>query len=133
MLELSELSWSQGAAELGILCLLEVSQEVLLCLTALEVAILLWVHSEFEELLIVLTILPTVLVHLLLEVIECVAEQCVSIYICKLTTLLLGKLYEFWINLSRNLTTLTEDHTPHRIIHHYEAALALLHGKEVHQ
>ena len=38
MLELCELSWSQGAAKLGILCLLEVSQEVLLSLTALEVA-----------------------------------------------------------------------------------------------
>ena len=133
MLEFCELSWCQGAAELGILCLLEVSQEVLLSLTALVIAILLWVHGELEEFLIVLTILPTVLVHLLLEVVECISKQCVGINICKLTTLLLGKLYEFRINLPRNLTTLTENHTPHRIVHHHEAALALLHGEEVHQ
>ena len=76
MLELCKLCRSKGCTELGILCLLKVSQEVLLCLSALVVAILLWVHSELEEFLVVLTVIPTVLVHLLLEVVEGVGEQC---------------------------------------------------------
>ena len=133
MLELCKLCRSKGCTELGILCLLKVGQEVLLCLSALVVAILLWVHSELEEFLVVLTVIPTVLVHLLLEVVESVGEQCVCINICKLAALLLGELYEFWVDSSRNLTALTKNHTPHRVVHHYEATLALLHGEEVHQ
>ena len=133
MLELCKLCRCKGCTELGILCLLKVGKEVLLCLSALVVAILLWVHSELEEFLVVLTVIPTVLVHLLLEVVEGVGEQCVRIYVGKLAALLLGELYEFWVDSSRNLTALTENHTPHRVVHHYEAALALLHGEEVHQ
>ena len=133
MLECRNLLRCERATKLSILSLLKVSKEVFLSLTALIVAILLWVHSEFEEFFVVLTILPTILVHLLLEVVESVREQCVSINVGEFATLLLSKLYELRIDSSRNLTTLTENHTPHRVVHHHEATLALLHSEKVHQ
>ena len=67
MLVSAELLGRKIGAELGVLELLEVSEEVLLSLTALIVAILLRVHGKLEELFVVLTILPSVLVHLLAE------------------------------------------------------------------
>ena len=51
----------------------------------------------------------------------------------KLTALLLGQLHELRINLSGHLSALAENHAPHVVVHHHEAALALFHGEEVHQ
>ena len=133
MLELGKLGWGQGRAELGILCLLQVGEEVLLCLAALVVAVLLGVHGELEEFLVILSVVPAVLVHLLLEVVEGVGEQCVGVHVGELAALLLGKLHQLWVDGSGNLAALAEDHTPHGVVHHHEAALALLHGEEVHQ
>ena len=56
--------------QLGILSLLDISQQLLLSLTALEWTVLLGVHSQLEQLLVVLSVIPTVLVHLLAEGIE---------------------------------------------------------------
>ena len=67
MLVSAELLGRKIGAELGVLELLEVSEEVLLSLTALIVAILLRMHGKLKELFVVLTILPSVLVHLLAE------------------------------------------------------------------
>ncbi len=133
MLESSSLLRRNLGTELSILSLLKVSEEVLLSLAALVVTILLRMHGEFEEFLIVLTIIPTILVHLLAEVVESRFKQRVRIDIRELTALLLGKFLQFRSDLTWHLTTLTEDHTPHIVVHHHETALALLHGEEVHQ
>ena len=90
-------------------------------------------HSELEEFFVVLTALPSVLCHLLAEVVESVCEKCVSVYVCELTALLLCKFNKLRIDSSRNLTRLAENHTPHRVVHHYEASLALLESEKVHE
>ena len=122
-----------AASKFGILGFLQVSKELLLCLSALEGTILLWVHGQLEEFFVVLSIVPTVLVHFLLEVVECVLQECMWICIGKLAFLFLGELHKFWCNLSWNASALAEDHTPHGIVHHHEASFALLNGKQVHQ
>ena len=122
-----------AATQFSVLCLLEVSKELLLGLTTLEGTILLRVHAQFEEFLIVLSVVPAVLVHLLAEVGQSVLQQGVSIDISKLTVLLLGQFHQFGIDGARNLSALAEDHTPHGIVHHHETALALLDGQQVHQ
>ena len=122
-----------AATQFSVLCLLEVSKELLLGLTTLEGAILLGVHAQFEEFLIVLSVVPAVLVHLLAEVGQSILQQGVGIDISKLTVLLLGQFHQFGIDGARDLSTLAEDHTPHGIVHHHEAALALFDGQQVHQ
>ena len=56
-----------------------------------------------------------------------------SVNVGEFAALLLCKLNEFGVDSAGNLARLAENHTPHRVVHHYEAALALLHGEEVHQ
>ena len=90
-------------------------------------------HSQLPQLFVVLTVLPSVLVHLLAEIVEGIGIEGVWIGIGELATLFLGQFNQFRGNLSRNLTALAENHTPHRVVHHHEAALALFHCEEVHQ
>ena len=122
-----------ATAQLGVLSLLDVGQKVLLGLTALEGAILLGVHGQLEEFLVVLSIVPSVLVHLLAESVEGILQECMGIDIGKLQVLLGSQLLQFGRNLARHLAALAEDHAPDSIVHHHIAALALFHREEVHQ
>ena len=98
-----------------------------------ERTILLRMHSQFEEFFVVLSILPAILIHFLLEAFKCIGNEGVRICIGKLTLLRLGQFDKFRCNLTRHLTTLAENHAPDGIVHHYIAALALLHSEKVHQ
>ena len=122
-----------ATTQLSVLCLLQVCQELLLGLSALKGTILLWVHTQLEEFLVVLTVVPAVLVHLLAEVVESVLQQRMGIDIGKLAILLLGQFHQLGIDGSRNLSALAKDHAPHGIVHHHETTLALFDGKQVHQ
>ena len=51
----------------------------------------------------------------------------------KLASLLSGKFYKLGSDFARNLSALAEYHTPHRVVHHHEASLALCHGEKVQQ
>ena len=51
----------------------------------------------------------------------------------KLAALLLSQLDQLGSDGTRNLATLAENHTPHSLVHHYKAALALLDSQQVHQ
>ena len=90
-------------------------------------------HSQLEEFLIVGTILPTVLIHLLAEAVEGILEEGVRISIRKLEIFLLSQFDELRSDGARHLTTLTENHTPDGVVHHHVTPLALLHREEVHQ
>ena len=119
--------------EFGQLGFLEVCEEVLLGLTALVVAVLLGVHGEFIEFLVVLSALPAVLLHLLDEVGQGVLEQGVRVGIGELAALLGSQLLELGIDGAGDLAALAEDHAPHAVVHHDEAALALGDGQQVHE
>ena len=93
-----------AATEFGILRLLQVGQELLLGLSALKGTVLFGVHTQFEEFLVVGTVLPAVLVHLLAETVEGVVEQRVRIDIGKLAVLLLGQFHEHRIDGAGNLS-----------------------------
>ena len=133
MLECCCLLNADLSTKLSVLSLLKVGKHILLSLTTLEVTILLWVHSKFEEFLVVLSIFPTVLVHLLLEVFESVRQQGMRINLSKLKALLSCKFLNLWSNLTWHLTTLTKNHTPDRVIHHYVATLTLLKSEKVEE
>ena len=133
MLKGGEFFNRQFAAHFGILSLLQVGQEVLLCLSALIIAVLFGVHSQFKQFFVVLSILPTVLVHLLLKLIQAVWQQRMWVGIGKFESFFLGQSHQFGCDCSRNFATLAQNHTPHRIVHHHETPLALLHCEEVHQ
>ena len=133
MLEGANLLGRKVATQLGILQLLQVGQEVFLSLSALEVAILLGVHSQLKQFFIVFAIVPSVLVHLLLEIVKRIGDEGVRIGIGKLAALSLCQLQQFGIDGSRNLSTLAQNHTPHSVVHHHETALALFLGEEIHQ
>ena len=133
MFEGANLLGRQVATQLGILQLLQVGQEVFLSLSALEVAILLGVHSQLKQFFVVFAIVPSVLVHLLLEVVKRIGDEGVRVGIGKLAALSLCQLQQFGIDSSRNLSALAQDHAPHGIVHHHEAALALFQGEKVHQ
>jgi len=121
------------AAHLGILGLLQVGQHILLGLSALVVAVLLGMHGKLEELLIVLAIVPSVLVHLLLEVVQSGLQQGMRIDVGKLIAFLFGQLLQLGSDLAWHLTAAAEDHAPHGIVHIDITALALLHREQVHQ
>ena len=119
--------------QLGILGLLDVGQQLPLGLTALERTVLLGVHSQFEQLFVVLTVVPTVFVHFLLEAFKRIGNEGVRIGIRKFAALLLGQFDEFGSNRARHLTALAQNHAPDGIVHHHIAALALLHRQQIHQ
>ena len=133
MLELSELLGSELGAHAGVLGLLQVGQEVLLGLSALIVAVLLGVHSQLEELFVILAVIPAILVHLLAEFGQLVLQQRVRVNGGELASLLFGQLYELGSNLTRHLTALAQNHAPHGIVHIDIATLALLHREQIHQ
>ena len=121
------------ASQLGVLRLLDVGQKLFLGLTALERTILLGVHSQLEQFFVVLSVVPAILVHLLLEAFEGVGNEGVRVGIGKLAALLLGQLDEFGIDLAGHLAALAENHTPDGVVHHHVAALALFDSQQVHQ
>ena len=134
MLEGSQFSRTDlRTTQLGVLGLLDVSQQLLLSLTTLERTVLLGVHSQLEEFFVVLTVIPAVLIHLLLEAVKSIGDEGVRISIGEFTVLLLGQFYELFSDGARHLTALTENHTPDGIVHHSVATLALLNGQQVHQ
>ena len=134
MLEGSQLLGLHGrTTQFGILGLLDVCQQLLLSLSTLERAILLGVHSQLEQLFVVLTVVPTILVHLLLEALEGIGDEGMGVVSGELTLLLLSQLDELGIDGARHLAALAQDHTPDGIVHHYIATLALLDGQQVHQ
>ena len=133
MLEGCDFSRRQRRTQLGILSLLDVSEQLLLSLTALEGTILLGVHSQLEEFLVVLSVVPAILIHLLLEAIKRIGDKGMWIGIGKLTTLLLSQFDEFRSDSARHLAALAENHTPDGVVHHHIATLALLHSQQVHQ
>ena len=90
-------------------------------------------HGQLEEFLIVLTVVPSVLVHFLAEVVECVGKQGVRVGIGELEAFLLGKIFQLLADFSGHTSALAENHAPHGIVHHDETALALFESKEVHQ
>ena len=90
-------------------------------------------HSELEELFVVLTVVPAVLVHLLLEAFEGVGNEGVRISGSELAVLLLGQLDELWIDGAGHLAALAENHAPDGVVHHDITTLALLHSQQVHQ
>ena len=90
-------------------------------------------HGQLKEFLVVLTVFPSVLVHFLAEAVEGVVEQGVWVCIGELASLLGGEIYKFLVDGAWYLTALAEYHAPHGVVHHDEAALALLHGEEVHK
>ena len=110
---------------------LEIGEEILLGLSALVVAILLGVHGQLKQFFLVLAAVPSVVGHLLAEVVQGVGEQRVRVGLGKLKALLGSDLLQHRIDLSRHAATTTEDHAPHRVVHHHEAAL--LQGEEVEQ
>ena len=133
MLEGSNIGRTQLRTELSILGLLDVGQKLFLSLTTTERTVLLGVHSKLEELFVVLSVVPTVLVHLLLETFEGIGDEGVRIGSSKLTVLLLGQLDELGIDGAWHLAALAENHTPDGIVHHDVTALALFHRKQIHQ
>ena len=46
---------------------------------------------------------------------------------------LLCQSHNLVVEFARERTALAEDHTPHGVVHHHEATLALSHGEQVHQ
>ena len=122
-----------AATELSVLSLLDVSEQLFLGLTATERTVLLRMHSQLEELFVVLSIVPAILVHLLLEAFKGIGDKCMWVSLSKLALLLLCQFDEFWSNCSRHLSALSEDHTPDSVVHHHVTSLALLHSEEVHQ
>ena len=113
MLECRKLFGSELCTELCVLRLLQVGKEVFLSLSALVVAILLGVHGEFEEFLVVLAAIPTVVSHFLSESVEGIGYERVRVVVGKLSLLLLCQFDEFGSNLSRHITALAENHSPH--------------------
>ena len=90
-------------------------------------------HSQFVEFLVVLAVVPSVLVHLLAEVVESVRNKSVRVGCGELSALFLCECYEFGVYCSRNLSALAENHSPHGVVHHDEASLALSECEEVHE
>ena len=90
-------------------------------------------HSEFVEFLVVLSVIPSVLVHFLAEVVECVRNECTRVCIGKFASLLSSKVFEFLVDFARYASALAENHSPHRVVHHDETSLALCHGEQVHE
>ena len=90
-------------------------------------------HSQFEQLFVVLAVVPAILVHLLLKAIKRIGNEGVWISIGELTALLLSQFHEFGIDGTRHLAALAKNHTPDGIVHHDVASLALLHSEQVHQ
>ena len=114
--------------QLSILRLLDVGQQLFLGLSALERTVLLGVHGQFEEFLVVLSIVPAILVHLLAETVEGVGDERVRVNVGKLAFLLLSQFDEFGSDGAGDLSALAENHAPDGIVHHDVAALALLDG-----
>ena len=90
-------------------------------------------HGEFEEFFVVLTEIPTVLLHFLAELVELVGEVRLWVLCLKLTTLFLGHLHELRRNGARQLTSLAENHVPDGVGNHAPTLLALFHLHHVHQ
>ena len=133
MLEGSNLLGTHLATELGVLRLLDVGQQVLLRLSALVVAILLGVHGELPQLLVVGTVLPAVLVHLLTEVVEGIGVERARVVGDEFAALCLGEFHNLWSQRTGHLATLAENHSPYGVVHHDIAALALFHGEQVEE
>ena len=118
----------------SIFCLLQVSLKTLLCHTTLEWAILLWVHSQLEELLIVRTSFPSVFFHLLAEVIQIIGIECLHITCKELQPLLLSQFLDFRCHLAWQLTALAENHAPNALVSKQTVArLALGLCHNIHQ
>ena len=113
MLECCKLFGSELCTKFSVLRLLQVGKEVLLCLSVLVVAILLRVHGQFKEFLVILTAVPTIVSHFLAESVECIGDKRMRVVVGKLSFLLLCQFDEFGSNLSRHITALSEDHSPH--------------------
>ena len=90
-------------------------------------------HGKLEKLLVILTIFPAILIHFLLEIIQGILQQGTGIDVRKRTTLLLSQFLQLWGNLPWYLSGLTQDHSPHIVIHVDIPSFPLLQRKEVHQ
>ena len=133
MLECCKLFGSELCTKFSVLRLLQVGKEVLLCLSVLVVAILLRVHGQFKEFLVILTAVPTIVSHFLAESVERIGDKRMRVVVGKLSFLLLCQFDEFGSNLSRHITALSEDHSPHRVVHHHKSSLTLLDSQQVHK
>ena len=90
-------------------------------------------HSQFEELFVVLSVVPSVLVHLLAELVERIGIEGVRVGVGELLALFLGESHQLGSYRAGHLAALAQYHAPHSIVHHDEAALALCHREQVHQ
>ena len=90
-------------------------------------------QGQFEEFLVVRSCFPSIVSHLLSEVVECVWNESVRVVVGECASLFLCQGDEFWVDSTWHLSALAEDHSPHRVVHHHESTLALFDGEKVHE
>ena len=90
-------------------------------------------HGEFEEFLVIVTILPTVFVHLFAICIQGIRIVQLRVGIHKLKAFGLGKLHNLGCQNTGETSTLAKNHIPGVVVYHRPAlfSLHLLHN--VHQ
>ena len=121
-----------GAGSFG-LALCQVGFEIGFGLARLVGTILLRVHCQLEQLLLVLAKFPIVVRHFFAEDIESVRIGVLRIAGKELTALLLRLFDEFRRQFARQLARLAQHHVPDVVGNHRPALLALLHLHDVHK
>ena len=113
------------ACHLAVLCLFNVGKETLLGNTALVVAVLALVHCKLPKLLVVLSLVPAKLFHLLAVRIKRIGVEALRVSSGELVAFLLCKRNNLWRNFTRQVSALTQNHTPHALVHAAETWLVL--------
>ena len=134
--ELRHLHYRTHHVDRGTCLSLEVVQfsaESLLRNTALIVAILSLVHSEFEEFLLILTFVPTFVFHHLTEFREFVRIHVLRVAGIEFQVLFFGQVNDFRRKFSRELAHAAENHVPSVFVDSGPSRFAVEHVHQVHE
>ena len=114
-------------------CSLKILEETIFGDSALVVAVLSLVHCKLEELLVVLTAVPALVLHHRAELVEFVREGILRGSCVEFKTFVFRKLNYLRSKFSRKSTHLSEDHVPCILVDGCPARLSLESAHKVHE